>query len=256
MRPADIAQMEQLETDHWWYRSLRDLIHRTLAMPRFKLRPGSCVLDAGCGTGANLALLRQVLKPRYLGGFDLSPQAVSLSRAKSATGDSDIYVGDLREPEVRTDRLDLVLSCDVLSIAGIDQCMRGLAQLVDRLRPGGLLVLHLPAYGWLRGAHDVAIGTRDRVTTAQVSILFEKLGLSTELLTYRICFLFPAVVAARLPAMLRRGLGGSLEASSDLHPVPTAVNAGLLALCQVENRAICRGTRFPFGSSVYAVGRK
>jgi SAM-dependent methyltransferase len=251
MHPSEIESMSALESTHWWYCGLRDLLQRTLLMPRWRPSPGASVLDAGCGTGENLRLIERLLAPAYLGGFDLSPQAVSLSRTKA--GRADLYLSDLRDPEIRAPRLDLILSCDALSIAGLADCRAGLVRMIERLRSGGLLVLHLPAYAWLFSSHDRAIETRDRVSTGQVGELLRTLGLTVELLTYRLFFLFPAVVCARLPSLLG-GQRGS--ARSDLKQEPFWLNAALFATLRAENRAIVQGTTFSWGSSVYAVGRR
>ena len=250
MNADEIIRMAASEETHWWYRGLRDMIGRTLRTPRFRMPIAAKVLDAGCGAGENLRFLCSLLRPAYLGGFDLSPVAVQLSQAK-VTG-ADVYLGDLRDPELHADHLDLVLSCDVLSIAGIGDCLTGMARLVGCLRRGGLLILHLPAYPWLYSAHDVAIRTRERVTASQVRSLLADLGLSVEMISYRLFCLFPAIVLARLPSILCRA---KRVARSDLRPSPTLVNAALGTLLCTENAAIIRGARFPWGSSVYAVGR-
>jgi hypothetical protein len=68
--------------------------------------------------------------------------------------------------------------------------------------------------------------------------------------------LFPAVVAARFPVP-GRALPSAAEARSDLHDLPgDAANRFLARVLAVENRWIARGTSLPFGSSVFAIGRK
>jgi SAM-dependent methyltransferase len=212
------------------------------------------VLDAGCGTGENLRFLRETLAPAYLGGFDLSEEAVALAREK-APG-ADVYRGDLCDPPVHPDALDAVVSCDVLCIPGTVRALPGLRRLVERLRPGGLLVLNLPAYRWLYSRHDVAVHSSERYTARDVRRLLESLGLEVELLSYRLCFLFPLVVASRLPSLLR-ARPGDPDARSDLNRVPSeAVSRAFLAVLRLENALIARGVRLPFGSSVFALGRK
>jgi hypothetical protein len=157
---------------------------------------------------------------------------------------------------VRAEALDAVVSCDVVCIPGVARAEPGLRRLVERLRPGGLLVLNLPAYRWLYSRHDVAVHASERYTAREVRRLLERLGLEVEVLSYRLCLLFPLVVASRLPGKLR-ARPGDATARSDLHRVPSeAVSRVLLAVLRLENALLARGVRLPFGSSVFAVGRK
>jgi SAM-dependent methyltransferase len=254
MNPGEHDIMARVEQGHWWYRGLRDAVFRTLdrASPPLPDRPA--VLDAGCGTGETLRFVAERLRPSYLGGFDLAEEALGHARRK-APG-AEIYRGDVCAPEIRHEPLDLVLSLDVVYIPGVERALPGLRRLVDALRPGGRLVLNLPAYDWLYSEHDVAIHTRERYTRRRLAALLETLGLVPERLTYRLCVLFPGVVLGRLPGMLRvrRGV---VAARSDLHVIPDAALNGLLArLLSLENAWIARGGRWPWGSSVFAVGRK
>jgi len=246
--------MARVERDHWWYRGLRDAIERTLRRADVTLPAGPAVLDAGCGTGENLRLLARLLDPGYLGGFDPSEEALGFAAAKVPA--ADLYVGDICAPELHVDAVDLLVSLDVIYIPGVERARSGLERLVRALRPGGLFILNLPAYGWLYSEHDVAIHTSERYTAGGVRRLLESLGLRVTLLSYRLCLLFPAVVLARLPGMLR-ARPGDPGARSDLHAPPgPAVNTALARILGVENRALARGFRWPWGSSVFAVGRK
>lgn len=253
MDAPEIEQMALLERDHWWYRGLRDAISRTLKLPRFQLPSEPKVLDAGCGTGENLRLLIDRLQPAYAGGFDLSPLAVEWCRKKAGEA-ADVYVSDIRTPELHIDHLDLILSCDVISIPGMADSRAGLLRLIDRLREGGLFLLNVAAFQWLYSSHDVITHTRSRFTTGQIRRLFDELGLAVELITYRVFSLFPAIVLSRLPSMLRRP--GLAEATSDLSPVPSLLASPLQRVLCAENWAMAHGVRFPWGSSVFAVGRK
>lgn len=254
MHPGEHEVMSRVEADHWWYRGLRDCLARTLRRPGFELPVSPRVLDAGCGTGANLRLVRDLLQPSYLAGFDASAAALALAREK--VPDADLRPGDICAPEVDYAPLDLVVSLDVIYIPGADLARDGLRALVSALRPGGLFVVNLPAYGWLYSEHDVAIHTRERYTAARVCHLFDAIGLDLALLTYRVCLLFPLVVLTRLPGMLR-AQPGDPGARSDLHHPPAPwLNRGLYAVLSAENRLISAGVRMPWGSSVFAVGRK
>ena len=254
MHPGEYEAMARAEEVHWWYRGLRDVVRRCLARPDLRPPADARVLDAGCGTGANVRMLRETLRPAYLGGFDLSDEALALARDKEPG--ADLYRSDICDPELHVDELDLVVSLDVVYIPGAERASRGLSRIVDRLRPGGTLVLNLPAYDWLYSEHDAAIHTSERYTVPRVRALLEQLGLTPVVLTYRLALLFPLVVATRLPGMLKARRRPD-QARSDLHVLPGALTTRLcLGTLDWENRRIAAGTRLPWGSSVFAIARK
>lgn len=254
MNPAEYDRIAELEETHWWYAGIRDLFRRLLTQPRFQLASDANVLDAGCGCGANLRLLEEVLKPAYLGGFDLSELAVRHAHIKAPR--ADVYQSDLCQPKLHVGELDLILCCDVLYATPLEEGVAGLKSIVQRLKSRGLLLLHLPAYDWLKSRHDLAVHTKQRFTTGSTHRILTSLGLQVELLSYRMCVLFPAVVASRLPSLLRRESADSETAISDLHPARASLNRVLLSALRCENRVITRGCRLPWGSSIVAVGRK
>jgi hypothetical protein len=47
----------------------------------------------------------------------------------------------------------------------------GLLRMIEALRPGGLLILNLPASDWLYSNHDVAVHTSHRYTAREVRCL-------------------------------------------------------------------------------------
>ncbi len=254
MNPGEHEVMARAEEDLWWYRGLRDVLARTVTSSAAGLPAHPRVVDAGCGTGQNLAALNELLAPSYLGGFDVSEEALQIARRKTPV--ANLYRGDICDPPLPEGELDLVISLDVVYIPGVERALQGLRQLVGALRPRGLFVLNLPAYDWLYSEHDVAIHTSERYTAGRVHKLLTELGLQIEVLTYRLCLLFPLVVVTRLPTLFRQRRTDA-AARSDLKHVPRPlVNDILFSVLRMENSLIERGVRFPFGSSVYAVGRK
>lgn len=252
MRDSEYRLMAEVEADHWWYCGIRDLIQRVLLARGYTARSGLRVLDAGCGTGENLRMLGRILRTEYLGGFDASPLALDYARRK-APG-ADIYLSDICDPLLRVEGYDLVISCDVLYMTGFDAARDGMRRIVERIAPGGLLVVNLPAYRWLYSRHDVAIGTCERFTARQVRRFLESLNLEVDALTYRLFALFPAIVLARLPSMLFKRR--QEESRSDLALTGPWIGRFLTALLTLENRLILRGARFPWGSSVFAAAKR
>jgi SAM-dependent methyltransferase len=216
---------------------------------------GGHFLDAGCGTGQNLRWLTETLKPASLVGFDRSPRAVEI--ASRNVPEAHVYEDDLCDPDPPGGSYDLILCSDVLYATGTAPAISGLRLLCERLRSGGLFLLHLPAFSWLYSRHDVAVHTKHRFRKAEVDSLLHELGLTIELNTYRMCLLFPLVVVSRLPSLLFRiHTSSAAEVRSDLRLPVAPLNVLLRTVVTVENRAIGRGMQFPWGSSLVAVGRK
>lgn len=253
MNPGEYEVMAELEAEHWWYRALRQHIADCLQRFGHRLPPAPLILDAGCGTGENLRFLCERLQPTYAAGFDTATAAIAWARRK--VPQADLYVSDICQPQLHRTHYDLVLSCDVLYITGLEQAQAGMQRIAAALRPEGLLLLNLPAYQWLRSDHDLAIGTRERFVASQVRQFITGLGLEPVWVTYRLCPLFPLVVASRLPSILWPNRCAA-TARSALRP-PSRWESGCMGvIMNWENCWLRSGWPLPWGSSVFAVGRK
>jgi SAM-dependent methyltransferase len=235
--------MYRLEERYWWYRALRDRIVSVLDAYAPHAR---AFLDAGCGTGAVLQELSRRKPGASFVGVDLSPHALDRCRMRSLPLLMRASVNDL---PIRSGVFDVVTSHDVLYFEGIDD-RRALAEFARVLAAEGTLVLNLPAFECLRGAHDEFVKGRRRYTRAEISELVRGAGFRLLFTSYWNAALFPAVALVR---RLRRTRCETSE--SDLRPLPDAINRLLYALLRVEAAWLRRGT-LPFGTSVLAVARK
>ena len=147
--------------------------------------------------------------------------------------------------------LDCILSLDVLYHSGVDDDEGALREFHRVLRTSGKLILNLPAYEWLRSAHDYAIHTRRRYTRKIVKAKLSAAGFVSEKISYRNCFLLPLVWIWRI---FRRSSITS-NAGSDLFEVSQPLNRILLQLLRIESRMMDR-IDLPFGSSVFCIARK
>jgi SAM-dependent methyltransferase len=235
--------MYRLEERYWWYRALRDRIVSVLDAYAPHAR---AFLDAGCGTGAVLQELSRRKPGASFVGVDLSPHALDRCRLRSLPLLMRASVNDL---PIRSGAFDVVTSHDVLYFEGIDD-RRALAEFARVLAAEGTLVLNLPAFECLRGAHDEFVKGRRRYTRAEIGELVRGAGFRLLFTSYWNAALFPAVALVR---RLRRTRSETNE--SDLRPLPDAINRLLYALLRVEAAWLRRGT-LPFGTSVLAVARK
>jgi SAM-dependent methyltransferase len=224
-------------------------------------RSGLLVLDAGCGTGGTTARLRRYGR---VVGLDLAWEALQPARGRGLDG--HLARGDIQRLPFRDASFDAATSFEVVYHLGVANDQAALAELRRVLKPGGLLLLRVPAHDWLRGAHDRLVHTRHRYSPAEVRTKLARAGFRVERLAWANSLLFPAAVAKRL--LLERSnshvrvphdaaavLDPESGAEPDLWQPPRVVNALLERLVAVEALALARGCSFPFGLSVLAVAR-
>jgi len=251
VQPEEYARIHRHETRHFWYRGVHALFSTALrrALARAARRDGETgapvVLDAGCGTGGLLQALGRALPGARLAGFDLSPLALGLARGR---GLRNLARGAVERVPVRSGACDAVVSADVLYHRDVDDDAGALAELARVVRPGGAVLLHLPAHPALRGAHDDAVHGARRYTRGDVRRLAAAAGLEVEKLAWFHCALLPAAWVVR-----RLSRGG--PARSDVALPPAPLNALLAAWTRLEARLAQRAL-LPFGLSLFAVLRK
>jgi len=245
MEPAEYERMYQVETRHWWYLGMA-AITRAVIKPHISPSPGLKILDAGCGTGAAMSTF--LTEYGQVTGFDISPLALGFCRARNLAPLAQASVMKIPFP---ADSFDLVTSFDVLYERAVSNDAAALAEFFRILRPGGFLLLRLPAYNWLRGQHDRAIHTARRYTTHQVAKKLSTSGFRLVHTTYANTFLFPLALAKRL---LERAWPPNPE-SSDLSIQTGAFNSLFRHTLSSEATLAAR-TGLPFGLSVIALGQK
>ena len=242
MDTGEFQKLYSLEETHWWCVGLRELVHS--AIQDTFLRTSARVLDAGCGTGA---LLRSLNLPGLVFGLDLSPLALEFCQARGLPNLLQASTSQLPVPD---GKLDCVLSLDVLYHEWVERDSSALEEYHRALKPGGYLLLQLPAYRFLYSSHDRAIGTARRYTLSEVHRKVAAADFRIDRLTYRNTLLFPAILLIRL---LRKLFSSE---SSDLRPHAPIPNAFYLDLIRAENRLILSKFRLPFGSSILCIATR
>jgi len=240
MRAAEYDFMRAVEDQHWWHAVLRSLVEHALAG---RLPPRGRLLDAGCGSGGMLEFLRKRLGNLAVRGIDAADQAV---RHCHERGLCTVQNGSVELLPFADSTFDAVLSLDVLYHAGVDE-EQALAEMGRVLRQDGLLVLNLPAFAGLRGAHDMAVCGARRYVAGQVRSLLERSNFSVEMIHYWNAWLFVPLLVWRHLSRLKAD-----DATSDLRLTPAWINPILAGMGSLD-AALCRELRIPFGSSVMAV---
>lgn len=234
--------MYEAEGRQWWYAGMRAITRALLAGPLRELGPRPRVLDAGCGTGQNLALF--AAEGRAV-GVDLSAEAVAFCRSRGVAA-ARASVLALPFPDAA---FDLVTSFDVLYHRWIEDDRRAVAELARVLRPGGFLLVRAPALKALWGAHDEAVLSRHRYTRRELVALLRAGGLEPVAATYANTLLLPLLFARRtLDRLLHRH-------GSDVGFLPWPLERAFRAALGLE-AGLVRHLSLPLGASVFAVGKR
>ncbi len=239
MERDEYALMHRAEDRMWWYRGA----HANLldAGAPIAARPGARILDAGCGTGGFLARYRRAFPAGQGFGIDYEALACALAREKSG---AVIGCASVNELPFDNGAFDAVFSVDVLCHRAVDEG-RALAEMRRCLQPQGLLVINLPAYEWMKSAHDARVHNARRYTPAGLDALLRRHGFTPLSIRFWNSLLFPLMV-------LRRKTAGS-GAESDVQNFPPLLNALFGSALSLERALLRTGVRFPFGGSVLAV---
>lgn len=247
MNLEEYGVMYNIEDRHWWYRTLRQLIGlfwTKHVAPGVTNNETFRVLDAGCGTGANLEMLRTMAKPT---GIDFSPEAITFCRRRDLP-----LTGVASAAQLPFERacFDAVVSFDVLCHRSMPDKTIPLDEIGRVLKKGGWLMMNLPAYQWLMSSHDTAVHTDHRFTLSEVRGLLTGVGFELVDSTYWNTFLFPGILAVRVWRKWFPPQGSDLPTECG-----GLLNDALAALMRVE----CAGlsaVRYPFGLSLFVVARK
>lgn len=239
MEHSEYTKMREVEDTHWWYVALHEKILSAVRAEGRSLK----MLDVGCGTGGLLEFMTPYVDSAV--GMDVSEAAVALARDRGMQA----LAGDLNSTELGTGNYDLITCIDVLYHMGVENDQTVLGKLYDALRPGGIVIINAPAYEFMRGPHDEAVHTARRYTLRCLRQAMSLAGFHVQSSTYRVCALFPFIMFLRL---FGRMIGSS---GSDVGMPPRIINSALLGLMRLENR-MADIIPLPFGSSVFAVGKK
>jgi SAM-dependent methyltransferase len=241
METAEYAAMAEVEHTYWWHVGRQEIVRREIHR-QFRETSGPLrLLNVGCGTGGDVAMLESF---GTVDNVDIAEEALAFMRAR---GHERVHRADATRLPFPDGQFDAVVALDVLE--HIPQDGTALAEWRRVLKPGGRIVLTVPAYQWLWSEHDVALHHQRRYTRRPLHDLARAADLRIGKLTHAIVISLPLIVGYRLLNGLR---GRSKDAGATYVPVPRAVNRLLVNLLTVE-AALHRHLRFPAGTSLLAV---
>lgn len=240
MSPDAYLEMAETESRHWWFCGRRQILTHVLAA--LLLPKKTRILEIGSGTGGNLLMLA---KFGTVSALEMDDTARTLAAEKTDNA-FDIRAGYCPDQIPFTgEQFDLICMFDVLEHIPDDAAT--LAALLGLLAPGGKVVLTVPAYRWLWGAHDEYLHHQRRYSASELKKKISAAGFELETFTYFNTLLFPLAALVRL----KERLAGNKRASGGAIPAEP-VNSVLKHVFALE-RYLVPHLRLPFGVSLLAV---
>jgi 2-polyprenyl-3-methyl-5-hydroxy-6-metoxy-1,4-benzoquinol methylase len=248
MRKEFYAEYFEIEAWHWWCVARRRILLRLLdrQLANWQSANGQRkVLDFGCGSGALVAHLSRYGQAE---GADVDEEAVDFCHQRGL--DSVRLVQAVSETYA-PQSFDLVTALDVLEHVDDDSGL--LRDLYTVLRPGGWLLVSVPAYQFLWGRQDEVSLHRRRYIAGDLLDRIQHVGFSIQRSSYFNTLLFPMIAGVRV---LRRFFPDSGEIKSDFTmSKPGLVNNVLARIFSLE-AGILDWCDLPFGASIAVLARK
>jgi len=237
------AEYFEIEDRHWWFLGRRKVLLRVLA-DALDGAPGPLeILDFGCGTGTMMEHLSRFGRVR---GVDADEAAVEFCHRRGVREVAHIEPGPLPYAD---GSFDLVTALDVLEHIVDDRA--ALADLFRVLRPGGTLLVAVPAMPLLWGPQDEISHHERRYVLRQLRERLVTAGFHIQRLTFFNTLLFPAIAAVRLLRPYKPG-AGELKSDFTLTGTDSLANR-LLARIFAAEALLVRRRDLPFGVSLLAV---
>ena len=235
-------QTREVEDKHWWFVGRRIIMKRVIES--LNLPQTTTILDVGCGTGGNLALLSEF---GNVMGVELDDIALEFACGRHV---GKVLKGSLPDHmPFKTQSFDLICILDVLE--HIEDDLSSLRSLKTLLTPKGYMLLTVPAFPFLWSQHDTEHHHKRRYRAAALERLIQKAGLKIKHLTYYDTWLFPVVVISRVV----RRIVPSKQVGADVQIPNCTVNKLLQAVFGSERHLVNR-MKMPFGVSILAVLQK
>jgi SAM-dependent methyltransferase len=242
MHLDEYRKLAEVEDRMWYFHALnRRMVHFVAGTGAEAPRR---ILDAGCGTGGLIKYLRRAFPAAKVEGLDFSARACELARLRTG---SEITQGSITALPYADGSYDAVVSADV--VCQVTDGAAALREFARVVRPGGTVLVNVPAFHWLWSYHDDTCETKHRYTRPELRTLCTQAGLRVEFASYANLLPLPLIAA-------RRKLFRPAAPTSDVRLYPAPVEAMFAAMAALEFAWMRAGLASPLGSSVFVVARK
>jgi SAM-dependent methyltransferase len=244
-------QFLKLEKNHWWFigrrRILSTLLHRFIARGK-----DLAIMDVGCGFGGMLENLSDLGHPM---GLEIDLESARICRERGFTG---ICLGSGYQLPFRPGSLDLITLFD--AIEHMENDSHVVEECAHALKPGGSLVITVPAYQCLYANNDRMAHHLRRYTLSRLKRIAKGAELKPIKGSYFNVILFPIIFPIILLLKAKQLVQGPLKpgetAATNLsYRYPRILQRTLEAIFSLERFVLPRISA-PFGHSIVLIARK
>jgi SAM-dependent methyltransferase len=233
-----LARLGQIEGWHFWFSGRRTLVRELMNRTPMD---HPLHLELGCGTGS----MARDLKARGHRVVAVDLRHEGLERSRLMDPSAMLVRADATCLPFRNVSFDVVTALDVLEHLDDDAA---LLQLHRVLKPGGRMILSVPAMPWLWSARDEDAGHLRRYTPRLLEAALLRARLSVVAIRYYLFILFPLIALSRL---LGKGRGGLRARDREEIRIPL-VNRLFAWINEAEGKVAAK-VSLPWGSSLIAV---
>lgn len=234
-------RMAAHDSTHWWYRARRDILADYLTREA-GLPKDARILEIGCGTGHNLPMLASFGSVEAI-EIDPAARAIASERLGKPVGEAPLPA----LTGVERGAYDLIAVLDV--VEHIEDDVAALKAMAECLKPGGHILVTVPAHAWMWSAHDTVNHHHRRYSKATLDAAIRDAGLTHNGVRYFNSLLFPAAVAARAAGKLTG------KDDSDDSPPPKLLNTVFESIFRLERHLVGR-VPLPPGLSIITLVSK
>ena len=189
MQREAFEQFARLDRDHWWFCGRRAVYLGLLEHALAGLRPARA-LDLGCGPGGFLPGLSKLCERVVAADPDLdSLRAIGAEQRVQSNASNLPFAAE---------SFELVCLFDVLE--HLEDDLAALREVQRVLKPGGLVMLSVPAYPWLFSNNDRVAMHRRRYTRTSTRRALEQAGFEVLRNTHSNVLLAPLIILFTLTA--------------------------------------------------------
>lgn len=243
MEISEYQHIYKNEGTHFYYLATHKLVLTLIQNNLNNIDKKLNILDAGCGAGL---LAKHLERFGDVVGVDVNPQAIYFSSKRKIK----VVKASINKLPFKKNEFDIITSVDVIYHDQVND-KEALKELYRVLKPGGLLIIRVPAYKWLIRSSDKQVHTRERYNHKMFNDRLIRARFKVAKISYvQTLLLLFAVIQKTLEIIFR-----VKEPSSSIKKINPFFNNLILLLLLAEVKLV-QFINFPFGLGLVAVARK